>query len=306
MRVFVTGATGYIGHAVAKAFRAKGHCVYGLVRTDEDAHELSANEMNPVVGSLEMPESYRPILGEVEAVVHCAFDYKSGNGVQLDESTIGTVLEVFSKAALPRCFVYTSGIWVYGSRPQQLVDESTPLSPIDFVSWRPSHEEKVLQANSPLIRTLVIRPGCVYGGTQGLMNFLFNSLENGSVSVVGEGNNYWSLIHVEDLAQAYVLAVEKEVGGVAFNVVDDSPATLHEIGKAIARSAKIEGKVSSMTLDEGKKQYGPLAEGLTSDLMISNSRLKRLLGWQCHHASFISEVDLYYRAWKGTQQVKEF
>lgn len=306
MRVFITGAAGYIGHAVAKAFRAKGHFVYGLVRTDEDAHELSANEMTPVVGSLEIPESYRPILDEVEAVVHCAFDYKSGNGVQLDESTIGTVLEVFSKAALPRCFVYTSGIWVYGSRPQQLVDESTPLSPIDFFSWRPSHEEKVLQENSPRIRTVVIRPGCVYGGTEWLMNFLFNSSENGSVSIVGEGNNYCPLVHVEDLAQAYVLAVEKEVGGIAFNVVDDSPVTLYEIAKAIARSAKIEGKINSITLDEGKQQYGALAEGVTSDLMVSNSRVKRLLGWQCRHAPFISEVDLYYRAWKGTQRVEEF
>ena len=95
MRVFVTGATGYIGHAVVKAFRAKGHRVFGMVRTEEDGNLLSLDEILPVMGDLEQPDSYRKVLDEVEVVVHCAFNYSSDKAVEHDAKAIDTILESF-------------------------------------------------------------------------------------------------------------------------------------------------------------------------------------------------------------------
>ncbi len=128
MRVFVTGATGYIGHAVVKAFRAKGHRVYGMVRTEEDSSLLSLDEILPVIGDLEQPDSYRKVLDEVEVVVHCAFNYSSDKAVEHDAKTIDVILESFSKSSLPRTFIYTSGVWVYGSLGYQMADESMHLN----------------------------------------------------------------------------------------------------------------------------------------------------------------------------------
>jgi nucleoside-diphosphate-sugar epimerase len=187
-----------------------------------------------------------------------------------------------------------------------MVDESMSLHPLEMAKWRPVHEEKVLKATAPHLRTVVMRPGHVYGGVGGLMNLMLTSTQNGEVLIVGEGANYWPLIHLQDLAHAYVSAAEKELTNVVLNVVDDSTPTLREIAEAIARAAQLEGKIKSVSKEEGEKLFGPLVQGLTIDLTVNNSRIKRLLGWQIHHAPFIQETDLYYHAWKTTQQNEEF
>ncbi len=306
MRVFITGASGYIGHSVAKAFRAKGHTVYGLVRSQDNAHLLSLDEIWPVIGDLAEPNSYRHILEEVEVAVQCAFDYASDKGVELDGKTIETILDVFSKSALPRSFIYTSGVWVYGSQGYKIVDETTPLHPLDIVKWRPSHEEKVLKATSPLLKTVVMRPGHVYGGIGGFTNLLFTSLQTGSISIVGEGHNRWPMVHVQDLAYAYVSAAEKELTNVIFNVVDDSTTTVREMAEAISQVAKMEGKIRVLSNEEANQEMGSLSEGFKIDLTVNNSRIKRLLGWQIHHAPFIYEADIYYNAWQAAQQAEDF
>lgn len=305
MRVFVTGASGYIGHAVAKAFRAKGHTVFGLVRTEEDASLLSLDEIWPVIGGIENPDSYRHVLNEVEVAVHCAFD-SSEKGIERDAMTIDTILEVFTKSALPRSFIYTSGVWVYGSMGYAMADESMPLNPIDIIKWRPSHEEKVLNGTTALLRTVIIRPGHAYGNVGGLTNLLFASLPEGAVHIVGEGHNRVPLVHVQDLAHAYVSAAEKEVTRVVLNVVDDSTATIREIAEAVASAANLAGKIEVMSIEEGEKQYGAWVNGMTMNLTVNNSRVKRLLGWQIHHAPFINDVTIYYNAWQAAQQTDEF
>jgi nucleoside-diphosphate-sugar epimerase len=305
MRVFITGATGYIGHAVAKAFRAKGHTVYGLVRSEAKGHILSLDEIWPVIGDLQQPDSYIKILDKVEVAVHCAFDF-SQNGVDYDMKTIETMVQAFSHSSLPRSILYTSGIWLYGSTGTTVVDESSPLNPIDLVQWRVEHEKRVLDASTSHLKTVVLRPGCVYGNVGGLTNLLFSSIHHGEVLSIGEGSNHWAMVHVQDLAHAYVSVAEKELNGVTFNVVDDSSFTLREIVEAIARSAGLAGKIRSISLEEAEKQMGPIARGLVLDQQIDNSRIKRLLKWQIHHAPFIREMDLYFHAWKTTQETEEF
>ncbi|CUI16360.1 hypothetical protein PNK_0734 [Candidatus Protochlamydia naegleriophila] len=305
MRVFVTGATGYIGHAVAKAFRAKGHTVYGLVRSQEDGDLLSLDEIWPVMGDLDQPDSYKQLLDNVEVAVHCAFDWLD-KGIERDAKTIDTITEVFGKSSLPRTFIYTSGVWIYGSRGHQIMDESSPVNPIEISKWRPIHEEKVLKATNVNLKTVVLRPGCVYGNVGGLTNLLFTSTQSGAVKIVGEGHNRWPMVHVQDLAYAYVAAAEKELTNVTLNVVDDSSNTVREMAEAVARSAKMEGKIQVLGMDEAKKQFGELVDGLLVDLQANNSRIKRLLGWQIHHVPFVNESDLYYNVWKTTQQAEEF
>lgn len=304
MRIFVTGATGYIGQEVARAFRAKGHIVYGLVRSKESAHKLSLNEIYPVIGDMHNPESFIPILDKVEVVVHCAFD--NTDKTDLEAKTIDTILSILTKSSTPKAFLYTSGIWVYGNTNSQVVDESSPLNPIDIIKWRPEQEQKILSMASPTFRPVILRPGIVYGKVGGLMNLIYSSLQNGSVTLIGEGLNRWSMIHVQDLAYAYVAVAEHELSHVILNVTNESYVTVKEIVEAIAKCAGVPGKIQTISEEEATKLYGPLTQGLTLDQQVDNSRLKRLVGWQIHHAPFINEAEIYFNAWKASQEAEMF
>src|SRR5437879_2251330 len=106
-----------------------------------------------------------------------------------------------------------------------MLDESSSENPIEFVKWRILHEQRLLAANIAGLRTVIIRPGCVYGKADGLTALWFSSAHGGSVEVVGNGLNHWCMVHVKDLAEAYVLAAEKELSGVVLNIVDHTHYT---------------------------------------------------------------------------------
>lgn len=301
MRVFVTGASGYIGHAVARAFRQSGHDVYGLIRSKPSEHLLRISEIKPIVGDMNKPKSYMKILDEVEVIVHCAYEM-SAHGVDLDASTIDTLVKAASKANLPRTVIYTSGVWVYGNTGKKVADEASTLNPIDYVKWRPRHEKSVLDAHSAQVRTVVIRPGCVYGGVNGLTAMWFDSTRQGAVEMVGEGNNRWSMIHVEDLARLYVLAAERELSNVVLNATDSTSLTVKEMVEAIAEAAGIPGKINQLTKKEAMQKYGALTDGLLIDQKISSERAARLLGWHPKHTKFIDAVQCDYDAWKASQR----
>src|SRR2546430_2263317 len=165
MRVFVTGATGYVGFAVATALRRAGHDVYGLTRGAAKASQLARQEIHPVQGDIGDPKSYADAAEECSVLVHAAFE-SSASAVAKDKSAIDALIEAGRRGAQPKTLIFTSGVWVHGDTGGKLVDESTPLHPIKLVAWRPAHEQMVLQAKT--VRGLVIRPGCVYGGRRGV------------------------------------------------------------------------------------------------------------------------------------------
>jgi nucleoside-diphosphate-sugar epimerase len=205
MRVFVTGASGYVGNAVAQAFRQAGHKVYGLVRSQQNAIELYKAEIIPVLGDLRQPESYLKAAENAEVLVNCAFDM-SKEGISLDELTLDTFIKIAGKVNLPRTIIYTSGVWIYGNTNSNIADEASPLIPLAKVKWRLKHEEKVLQAAKANIRTIVMRPGTIYGGSGGLTSIWFKSVDNGEPQIIGTGENRWAMVHKDDLGRAYVLS----------------------------------------------------------------------------------------------------
>ena len=298
MRVFVTGASGYIGGAVARAFRKRGHYVFGLVRSEENAKKLRADEIVPVIGDLKTPQSYFEAIREAEVLVHTAFD-GSTEGIQRDSETIDNFIKIAQTNAYTRQIIYTSGCWIYGNTHGKIVDEASPVNPLEIVKWRPIHEEKIIKATSQNIRTVVIRPGCVYGGSGGLSDAWFSSAQKGEVEIVGDGKNYCSMIHLDDLARAYVLASEQEKSGIVLNINDGSHHTIMEMAQAVAQVASASEKIKCLSYEVAKEQMGRSAQGLSASQKISNERARRLLGWQPLHASFIDEVALHYDAWKA-------
>lgn len=298
MRVFVTGATGYIGMNVALALRRAGHEVWGLVRSPERAIKLTRHEIHPVIGTLDDPASYLAVAERCNVLVTAAED--SANAEAVDRKTIETLLEVGNKGQQPKTLVYTSGVWVYGNTGNVSVDETSRLDPVRLKPWRPAHESLVLNASR--VRGIVIRPGCVFGRRGGLTGLWFKGPSEGkSPLIVGDGRQRWTMIHVDDLAFGYVKAVESGRSSEVFNFTDRSRYTVMEMATAAAGAAGYKGPIETVPLAEAAKTFGLFAECLTLDQHVDSRKAVRMLGWQPRHSGFVDEVDTYYAAWKSYQ-----
>jgi nucleoside-diphosphate-sugar epimerase len=297
MHVFVTGVTGYIGFAVAAALRRAGYRVSGLARSEAKARRLVQHEIEPVIGDLADPKTYLEVASDCALLVHAAFDY-AANGVAKDRTAIDTLLEAARRGPKPKTLVFTSGVWVYGDTGDRMVDETTPPNPPKLVAWRPAHEQMVLQAAG--VRGLVIRPGDVYGGSGGLTGQWFAGPSTGNPPlIVGDGRNRVPMVHVDDLADAYVRVAESGLAGEIFNVNERSRATVLEMATAAARAAGYQGEVRPTPLAEARKSMGDFADALALSQHVDARKAVRLLGWHPGHEGFLDEADVYYRAWKA-------
>ena len=283
MRIFLTGATGYVGSAALDALVRAGHQVTALVRDNSKAARVAARGARPVVGSLADPNTYRAVADAQDGYIHTAFD-TSGSGVATDRSAIETLLAaarrprtVGTLPSAPRFFIYTSGVWVIG-RASEAVDETAPVNPLPLVEWRPSHEELVLSAATESLRTAVVRPGVVYGGGAGIVGDLFKMATNGLVRVIGDGNNRWPLIYDRDLADLFVRIAANDTASGVFNANDEGDERVNDIVAAISPYLPHNPDVRHVPIEEARTKMGPYADALALDQIV-RSRRSRALGW---------------------------
>lgn len=301
MKVFVTGSTGFIGCAVAIELARRGHHVFGLTRSKEKARALERAEVELVLGNLDDPSSYSKVADACDALVHCAAEY-TARYMQLDALTVETLAKSAARANAPRTFVYTSGAWVYGDTHGRAVDEQAELHPPPMVAPRAHTERDVLAANGKHVRTMVLRPGCVYGQSGSLTSLWFDSAaKEGAARIVGDGKNRWAMVHVADLADAYARAVEAPSGGAIFNVVDGSRSSVRECAEAASRAAGAKGKTAVQSVAEAAKTLGPMAVCLAMDQQLDASKCTRVLGWQPRHPGFVAGVERYHRAFVASR-----
>lgn len=299
MNVFITGATGFIGSAVSAACARAGHRVFGLTRSKEKAPLLAAREIEPVVGSIDAPAGWLHVARHSSAIVHCAAEY-GARYLELDRQVAETLCTLTGRGGQARTFVYTSGVWVYGDTRGECVDEASDLRSPALVRPRAVTEQAVLAANGAHLHTLVIRPGCVYGGSGSLTGQWFHTATTErQARFVGPGTQRWAMIHLEDLADLYVRALESGRGGEVFNATDRSRSTVRECAEAASRASGAEGKVATTTAAEAAREFGPMAECLALDQHVDSSKAVRLLGWQPRHAGFVDGVERYHAAWSA-------
>lgn len=297
MKTFITGATGYIGFNVAKALRRAGHKVYGLTRSEVKADMLAKAEIHPVIGDMNNPDSYRDIAEQSSVLIHAAVDYQQDT-VTLDKKTVQTLIATGASGPSPKTFIYTSGCWVNGNTGYEPADETTPVDPIEAVKWRPAVENTVLQADQ--VKGIVVRPGCVYGERGGLTGMWFEAAENEDrIDVVGDGSNFWTMVHVDDLADAYVRIAETAPAGEIFNISDRSRWTVGDMVQAVARASDFNGDINFVPVAEAAKDMGAMAEALAVDQHIDSNKAVNLLGWQPNHGGFVDEAETFYQSWKA-------
>ena len=297
MRIFLTGATGYIGAAVLDGFTRAGHHVTGLVRNTEKAAEVASRGATPLIGDLHDPSSYSAAAASCDVLVHAGFD--GARGVETDRLAIET-LAAAARSAAPghaRVLIYTSGIWVLGPTPDP-VAEDAPVNPAAISAYRPGHEQIALSAGGNGVRAIVVRPGIVYGGTRGIVGDLFRDAMNGLVRVIGAGDNRWPTVYDRDVADLYVrLAQHGNASGV-YHATDDSDDRVNDIVEAIAAHAPAPPTVRRMPVEEAKAKLGNYALALALDQVVKSPRA-RALGWSPSLHSVARNAARLFEEWRA-------
>lgn len=281
MRVFLTGATGYIGSELAVALRGRGHDVGALVRPESDSHRLRDAGAVVVAGDMASLPSLSDTLAGYDVFVHAAQSNSPADAELVPQS-----LATF--AAQKGFLIYTSGVWVLGNTTG-VADESTPVNPIALVTWRPAAEQQTLDAGGA-----VIRPGCVYGGKQSLLAQWFAAAEQKQpISIVGDGENDWVWVNLHDLVDLYVRAVEQRLPGI-FHGIDDTRATMNQIAEAIGGGVPCEHIPPGVA----RAQMGPFVDALTIDQRVSSVKTRQTLGW-IPKRDFLGSIDEQWNEWRA-------
>ncbi|MGI9174525.1 MAG: NAD-dependent epimerase/dehydratase family protein [Rhodothermales bacterium] len=282
MKVFITGATGYIGSAVALELDENGHEVLALARSDEAAETLGDEGYQVVRGDLRDTDLLKEYAEQADGIIHAGFE-PSEEGGAVDAAAVEAYLEALTGTEKP--LIYTSGVWVYGTTGNDPVDEEDALDPIPLVAWRVPVEERLVAA-APDVRTVVLRPALVYGRAGGIPAMLtFSAAEHNAVRFVGGGGNKWTMVHVGDLADLYRLALEAVATGTlepgtVLNAAHDVPVTVREAAEAASYGAGTEGAVRSWPLEEAQQELGGVADALVLNQVVSGEKAKRLLEWR--------------------------
>lgn len=286
MRVFLTGATGYIGSAVAERLRAAGHQLTALARSDASAAKLESAGIQPVRGDFSNPKSVGQAAREADGVISLATTYDPS----IDGPAIDAILEALAGSNKP--FIYTSGIWSHGDTGGKVVDETAPANPAELVRWRQNVEQRVLDGATRGIRSVVIRPAIVYGRGGGIpAGFVDSARKEGAARYVGTGKNRWPLVHVDDLADLYLLAVEKAPPGTLLLGVSGTSRPVSEIAAAASRGAGAGGRTVATPLEEARKKMGAYADALVLDQQASGRRAQDLLGWKPRRPDILEELE---------------
>ncbi len=303
MKLFLTGPTGYIGSAVAQAFRRAGYEVFGLVPDEKMLPILAMDEIQGVTGDLRDPESYRSYAEDADVLIHCAADYLH-DWAKSDRQTMEALLAASQNGTRRKAVVYTSGSWVYGDTGGQAVTERAPLSPARIGSHRPEIEQMVIHAERA--RGLVIRPANAYGRREGMLRPWLESAAQGRAPVVaGDGSNHWALVHVDDLAMGYLQAVESTMSGEIFHFGDGSRYTVRELVEAVMQSAGFSGQAEYIPMPKALESMGPNAEVEAMDFALDSSKAEGLLNWKPRHSGFVEQAQTYFEAWKAWEAVRQ-
>lgn len=279
MRIFLTGATGFIGSRIVPELLAAGHQVLGLTRSDAGARALAAAGADAYRGTLDDPESLRAGAAKADAVIHTAFDHDFSNFVA-NCGKDGRVIDALGSElkGSDRPLIITSGTGMGTAEPGQPATED--VFNLDHPNPRVASElagQALLEAG---VNVAVVRLPQVHDRVkQGLITpFVELSREKGVVAYVSDGRNRWPAAHVLDVAKLYVLALEKGRSGARYHAVDEEGVEAREIAEAVGAGLNL--PVISIPPEDAQDHFGWFALFAGLDMPASSAKTREALGWR--------------------------
>jgi nucleoside-diphosphate-sugar epimerase len=279
MRVFVTGATGFIGTELVKELIAVGHQVRGLTRSDAGVEQLKAVGAEVLRGDLTDLDSLRSGAKGVDAVVHLAFNHDFSKFAQNADDEKKAIEALGSVLEPGKLFVVTSGVGLTSGAPGHVRTEKAP--PVDSPAI-PRRPEQAAQAVAEKgVHVAIVRLPQVHDTRkQGLVPLLTQTArERGVSAYVGDGANRWAAAPLKDVAHLYRLAVEKTGPGVTvYNAVQEEGVSAREIAEIIGNGLKV--PAVSITPEKAEEHFGWFAHFATLDMPASSEWTRKALGWE--------------------------
>ncbi|BAI70675.1 NAD-dependent epimerase/dehydratase [Azospirillum sp. B510] len=295
MRIFLTGATGFIGRAVLSELLNAGHHVIGMTRSEDGARALEAAGAEPHQATLEDLASIRGGAETAEAVIHTAFDHdfsRFAENCEKDRRVIGALGDVLKGSDRPLLITSAVGMGSagHGQPAREDIFDDSHHSP-RVASERAGNALLEAGVNVAAMRL----PQVHDTERQGLISFLIAIFrQRGVAAYVGEGRNRWSACHLDDVARLYRLAIERKEPGARYHAVGEEGIPLREIVETVARGLGIEA--ISIPQDRAADHLGWLGAFAGMDLMASSIRTQAKLGWQPRGPGLIADLEAMFRA----------
>ncbi len=291
MRVFLTGATGFIGSAIVPELIGAGHQVLGLTRSEAGAEALTAAGAEVHRGDLEDLESLRSGAAMSDGVIHCAFNHDFSRfmeNCELDRRVIEAIGSVL--VGSDRLLVVTSGTGIANTVPGQPAREDNPTVPSSVVP-RAASEEAAVALEGRGVNVSVVRLPQVHDPVkQGLITPLIQAArERGVSAYIGDGRNRWPAAHVLDVARLYKLALEKQEAGSRYHAVAEEGVPLREIAEVIGRGLQV--PAVSLSPEEAPAHFGWLGAFAGRDLPASSAQTRERLGWHPTGPGMIADLE---------------
>ena len=304
MNVFLTGATGYIGSVVAEKLQQAGHRVTGLARSAASAAALTALGIETVRGDLSSLQVLTDAARAADGVVHAAFQQEGHDftaAVAAEQLAVRALLAGLAGSGKP--LLFTSGTGVLGDTGTTVFDEQTPIAARNASTGSPDQlairarlhtEDEVLAAAG--VRGLVLRPPNVYGRSDGRAVLALLRVAGRSLGAVpyatGTADHQWSFVHVDDLADLYVLAVAKGTAGQLYHAGAESGLRTKSIAEAVSHGLGLGGKTIELGLSAlGEAfQVPPMAHYWAMNSQSSREKAQRMLGWQPQHIQLLTDI----------------
>ena len=291
MKVFVTGASGYIGSAIVQGLLAAKHQVLALARSDDNAAKLSAAGCEIHRGSLEDFDSLRSGAAASDGVIHCGFIHDFADMPRVSQIDCDAIIAMGEALmGTDRPLVIASALSAVVPSQGDVGTENDPSHPTHFP--RTPSENATLGLASRGVRSSIVRlPPTTHGdGDKAFIPALIHqATQDGYVAYVGDGQNTWPAVHRLDAAHLFVLALEKGPAGSRFHAVGDEALPYKEIAEAMSRGLGLPTK--SVGPDElpGKLGYIGVVAGLS--IRVSAKITREVLGWKPEHVGLIEDLD---------------
>ncbi len=294
MKIFLTGATGYIGGSVGARLLAEGHTVTGLVRTEAGEKELQKLGMKTVLGTLDDSEVIERAAREAEAVIDTAEANHAGVVDAIASGVRGS----------GKLFLHTSGSGIVatdaaGEAVDAIYDEYSTVTPaFPRMVQRAAIDQVVFDCAKQNVRSVVIRPTMIYGGGRGVRKesaqvpaLIENAKKAGVGLHIGRGENLWANVHIDDVVELYVLALQKAPAGALY-YAENGEQPLKNVAASISRMLGFGGKTRVWSPQEAEAALGPKAHSsFASNSRVRGKRSRTELGWKPKGRPILEEIE---------------